>query len=152
MTRRAPAAVPVDVLRAAVRETIGTRSVREVAADIGISHTGLRGFLNGSNPHLHTRRKLEEWLTRTRFRGVRERVGAYAAPAGQDTFNLGLAATRALAETIRPDLVGLAERGYVRLIADLFDRAGREPPDWLDRNSEPDGPDDPDPDRSVQHP
>ena len=125
--------VPLDVLRAAVREVIGTRSLRETAAQIGISHTGLRGFLKGARPHRHTRRKLEAWLAAAgEGQKVRERATRYGAAPGRETYRLGRAAVRALAEAADADGVDRAVVAYDALIRRIYRDAGLSPPSWIE--------------------
>lgn len=123
--------IPVHVLRAAVREAIGTRSLRAAAGEIGISHTGLRGFLRGAKPHPYNRRKLERWIAGTETKRVRERKGPYAAEAGEATYELGIAAVRAFADQLEPDGARRAESEFNAIIRRLFEAAGREIPEWL---------------------
>ena len=80
--RGAPDPISLEALRVALRAATGTRSLRQVAAEVGISHTGLRGFLAGAKPHPHTRHKLERWVTELSARRIREVGGAYAGDAG----------------------------------------------------------------------
>lgn len=123
----------VAVLRAAVREAMGTRSVREVAAEIGISHTGLRGFLNGATPHDHTRRKIERWLARSYGAAdIRETAPRYAAMPGRNTYELARAAFLAVVARLGPDAAERAGPRLDALLRELFTEAGREPPPWLD--------------------
>lgn len=137
MSGRLSGTVPLDALRRAVGEAIGTRSLREVAGEIGISHTGLRGFLRGARPHQHTRLKLEHWLTHVRAREVRELAPDYTAPAGRDSYILALALTRSLAAQLGRDAADRAARGYADLLRRLYHDAGREPPPWLDEGFRP---------------
>lgn len=130
MSEREPR-LPLDVLRAAVSEAMGTRSLREAAAQIGISHTGLRGFLNGAKPHRHTRRKLEAWLVDAEGGKVGEPGAEYTPAAGRDTYLLGRAAVRALARTIDSDRTSSAVEAYDGIVRRLFREAGRTPPSWL---------------------
>lgn len=133
MSARAPRsdAIPLGALRAALQEAIDTRSLRAVAAEIGISHTGLRGLLTGSRPHAHTRRKIERWLTERGALRIREGGEAYPSTPDAGAYATGQAATRALAEALDPRLAGRAAREYHALVLELFRAAGRTPPDWL---------------------
>lgn len=134
MSGRPSGAVSADALRRAVEEAIGTRSLREVAGEIGISHTGLRGFLRGAHPHQHTRLKLERWLTHVRAREIREHAPGYVAPAERDSYALALAVTRALAAQLGRDAAARAAREYAELLRRLYRDAGREPPSWLEED------------------
>jgi hypothetical protein len=53
--------VPLDALREAARAYAEATSQRQAAREIGLSGTGFRAFLNGSEPHAGTLRKLNEW-------------------------------------------------------------------------------------------
>jgi hypothetical protein len=55
---------PVDTLREAARIYVDATSLRHAARDIGMSPTGLRGFLDGADPYVKTTRKLTEWYVR----------------------------------------------------------------------------------------
>ena len=57
-------AVSVDTLREAVRLRVEDTSLRQTAREIGISHPGLRDFLNGSEPYGPNLLKLREWHAR----------------------------------------------------------------------------------------
>jgi hypothetical protein len=57
-------AVPIPVLRDAVRRRVEGSNLREVAVEVGLSFSGLRSFLAGSKPHPKTLRKLREWFER----------------------------------------------------------------------------------------
>jgi hypothetical protein len=53
--------VSLDALREAARAYAEATSQRQAAREIGLSGTGFRAFLNGSEPHPGTLRKLNEW-------------------------------------------------------------------------------------------
>jgi transcriptional regulator with XRE-family HTH domain len=57
-------AVPVAVLRDAVRLRVEGSSLRQVADEAGLSFSGLRSFLEGSKPQPRTLQKLQEWFGR----------------------------------------------------------------------------------------
>lgn len=50
-------------LREAAAARVEASSLRQVAREIGMSPTGLRGFLDGAEPYTPTQRKLEQWYT-----------------------------------------------------------------------------------------
>lgn len=121
------------MLRAAVREAMGARSVREVAAEIGISHTGLRGFLRGASPHEHTRRKIQHWLARSYGASdIKETAQRYAVTPGREAYELARAAIRAVAAQLGPDAAERAGARLDTLLREIFAEAGHEPPHWLD--------------------
>ena len=53
--------VSVEVLREAVRLRVESSSLRLAAGEIGMSHSALRAFLNGSDPYGRNLTKLREW-------------------------------------------------------------------------------------------
>jgi hypothetical protein len=55
---------PIETLRQAARLYVDATSLRHAARDIGMSPTGLRGFIDGADPYLKTTRKLTEWYIR----------------------------------------------------------------------------------------
>jgi transcriptional regulator with XRE-family HTH domain len=55
-------AVPVTVLRDAVRLRVEGSTLRAVAAEVGLSFSGLRSFLAGTKPHPRTLEKLQAWF------------------------------------------------------------------------------------------
>jgi hypothetical protein len=54
----------VETLREAARLYVDATSLRHAARDIGMSPTGLRGFIDGADPYVKTTRKLTEWYVR----------------------------------------------------------------------------------------
>lgn len=56
------AALPVPILRDAVERELKWVSLRQAAAEIGISPNALRNFIRGAAPRLTTRTRLERWL------------------------------------------------------------------------------------------
>jgi hypothetical protein len=60
----------VETLREASRTFVDATSLRQAARDIGMSPTGLRGFLDGAAPYVKTERKLRAWYLREANRGV----------------------------------------------------------------------------------
>ena len=60
----------VETLREASRTYVDATSLRQAARDIGMSPTGLRGFLDGAAPYVKTERKLRAWYLREANRGV----------------------------------------------------------------------------------
>ena len=55
---------PIQTLRQAARLYVDATSLRHAARDIGMSPTGLRGFIDGADPYMKTTRKLTEWYIR----------------------------------------------------------------------------------------
>jgi AcrR family transcriptional regulator len=56
----------LDALLDAVRQAVDETSIRAVAAELGMSPSGLHVLLGGSKPHPRTREKLVEWYIRRR--------------------------------------------------------------------------------------
>src|SRR5215207_8457395 len=54
----------IETLREAARLYVDATSLRHAARDIGMSPTGLRGFIDGADPYVKTTRKLTEWYIR----------------------------------------------------------------------------------------
>jgi transcriptional regulator with XRE-family HTH domain len=61
MLSRKRGAVPVEELREAARQRSAETSQRQTAREIGVSKTGLRGFLEGRQPYGPTLEKLRTW-------------------------------------------------------------------------------------------
>lgn len=70
--------VRVEIMREAARAYMEATSGRKAAADIGLSKTGLRAFIAGTDPHPATLRKLTAWHIRT-ARDRHERITAETA-------------------------------------------------------------------------
>jgi hypothetical protein len=64
----------LEVLRAAVRQRVSETSIRAVAAELGMSHSGLHVFLGGTKPHPSTRAKLVSWYVEQRRRSLKSDV------------------------------------------------------------------------------
>ena len=60
----------VETLREAARTAVDATSLRQAARDIGMSPTGLRGFLDGAAPYVKTERKLRAWYLREASRNL----------------------------------------------------------------------------------
>ncbi len=83
MPSREPA-VPIDVLREAVRARVGSSSLRHTAAEIGMHHASIREFLNGRVPYGRNLDKIAEWYRKEtnevgKLRGEVERLSAELA-------------------------------------------------------------------------
>jgi hypothetical protein len=71
----------VDTLREAARSYVDATSLRHAARDIGMSPTGLRGFIDGADPYVKTARKLTEWYVREIQRRHGDLTGETASAA-----------------------------------------------------------------------
>lgn len=60
--------VPIAVLRETARLRVQAKSLRKAAKEIGLSPTGLQGFLDGSDPYAPTIQKLLEWYVQEEVR------------------------------------------------------------------------------------
>lgn len=60
--------VPIDKIREAARLSVEASSLRRTARAVGMSPTGLQGFLGGSEPYGPTIQKLQEWYVREESR------------------------------------------------------------------------------------
>lgn len=72
---------PLRALRDAAQAQVDATSLRQTASAIGMSPTGLRGFLDGADPYLKTERKLRAWFTRRQRKGAPETVTPDVAQA-----------------------------------------------------------------------
>src|SRR5690606_24964255 len=112
--------VPIELLREAARTRAQETSLRETAAEIGLSWSGLRTFLAGTNPHLTTRRKLATWfdVRRDAPSGRLRRAAAQTA--------LSLLVTELPAE-VQPELT----EGILAVIERSYRKAELSPPTWI---------------------
>ena len=109
---------PLQTLREAARHFVDATSLRQAARDIGMSPTGLRGFLDGADPYVKTARKLAEWYVREARRQPVE-LTSQTALAALDLLTKHLPVARRAAAAA--ELVALLHRQC----------AGADPPPWL---------------------
>lgn len=112
--------VPVSVLRDAARRLVERTSLRTAAGEIGISHSGLRTFLKGTEPYGPTLAKLRAWYAQTE-------EGRAMTP---ERARVVLAS---ILEGIPPERREEAERSLRETVERIYRDAGAEPPDWLKR-------------------
>lgn len=74
-------AVSVETIREAAKRAAEAEGVRKTARDTGLSVTGFRAFLAGSEPYESTRRKLTGWYVRRVASGAVGPTGAVADAA-----------------------------------------------------------------------
>lgn len=105
-------------IRAALEEEVGRTSLRAVARELEMSATGLRKFLDGTQPHSATCERVLAWYLR------------HAARCGEMDAELATAALEVLvgpaaraAPELVPQLLGLLASGY--------QAAGLVEPGWL---------------------
>lgn len=114
------AGVAVAVLRDTARAEVEGRSLRQVAAEVGMTAMGLRAFLAGGSPQPATHRKLTEWY----LRHAADRRGALSVATARAVLSMLVAhlpADRRDAEAAR----------LVDSIAETTNRAGVPAPRWL---------------------
>lgn len=113
--------LPLERLREAVAGGVESRSLRQVARDVGMSPSGLQKFLDGATPYSGTRRKLEQWY-------VRESAVQYGAELGAGT---ALAALRVLTQNLPTPSEREALEEIVAALEQAHRAAGRPVPGWL---------------------
>ena len=113
-------AASLETLREAARHFVDATSLRQAARDIGMSPTGLRGFLDGADPYVKTARKLAEWYLREAQR-QRTELTAETAAAALDLLTKHLPVARR--DAAAAELVAVLHRHC--------EQGGAEPPGWL---------------------
>lgn len=111
----------LELLRTAVRARIESMSLRHVAGEVGMSPTGLSGFLHGRPPRRQTHHRLTAWYVRTQ--------AAEAEPFAVDA----ITARSALALLVHHLPAPERERALVAMLGVLQDasrRIGVRPPGW----------------------
>jgi hypothetical protein len=92
--------------------------VRAVGEVVGLSHTGVRKFLDGAKPHASTVRNVTKWY-------LSQSAGTYldaeTATAAIELLVYGAA---------EPERERLRER-LRDLLREAYGASGREPPEWL---------------------
>jgi hypothetical protein len=113
-------AVPVDVLREAAQQRVDDTSLRIAAGEIGVSYSGLRTFLKGTEPYAPTLAKLRAWYAQTvEGRAMTpERARAMLA---------------ALVEPLPPERREEAVRELVTRLVESYRASGAGVPGWLER-------------------
>lgn len=112
--------VSVDAIRAAAARAAKANGIRATAREVGMSVTGFRAFLEGSNPFESTREKLTAWYLRH----------AAAGEPGQVP-DVVQAALAVLVETIPPEKRADALRELVEAVERSYRAAGVPVPKWL---------------------
>ncbi|MEW5926839.1 MAG: hypothetical protein AB1941_05115 [Gemmatimonadota bacterium] len=110
----------VDAIRAAAARAAKANGIRATAREVGMSVTGFRAFLDGSNPFASTREKLTAWYLRR-------------AAAGEEkpTSSVVEAALAVLVEAIPPEKRADALRELVEAMERSYRAAGVPVPKWL---------------------
>ncbi|MET0400079.1 MAG: hypothetical protein ABW277_25035 [Longimicrobiaceae bacterium] len=112
--------VPVDVLREAAQRRVDDTSLRIAAGEIGVSYSGLRTFLKGTDPYAPTLAKLRAWYAQTvEGRAMTpERARAMLA---------------ALVESMPLERREEAVRELVTRLVESYRKSGADVPGWLAR-------------------
>jgi hypothetical protein len=107
-----------------IREVASARveatSLRRVAREIGMSPTGLRKFLDGTDPYAPTLHRLRVWFVRFA-----------ATPAAEVQREEATAALAVLTHDLSPTPRRIALNGVLDTLARGYDASGRARPDWL---------------------
>lgn len=109
----------VSKTRELVRRATETRSILAVAKELGISHTGLKYFLDGGTPRSAVTAKLRHWVMRTSSADSRDR--ALAAELAFET----------LIESLPTAGRAKAVRSLLTALAAAYEGAGDPIPTWL---------------------
>jgi hypothetical protein len=111
----------LDTLREAARLFVDSTSLRQAARDIGMSPTGLRGFLDGADPYVKTARKLTEWYVREAGRQQQSELTVETAAAALDLLTKHLPVARR--DAAAAELVEVLHRHCIG--------SRTPPPEWL---------------------
>jgi hypothetical protein len=120
----APDPAPLETLRAAAQAHVDASSLRRTAREIGMSPTGLRGFLEGAAPYHKTERKLRQWFLRLR--------GGSEAPEPPTT-ETAAAALATLVQHLAPEHRAPAAARVVELLRRRSRDTGAAVPEWIER-------------------
>jgi hypothetical protein len=110
----------VHVLRESVRRAVEARSLRHVARQAGLSHIGLKHFIEGAEPYAPTRRRLLHWYV------------SHAAETRTVTDETASAAFAVLLDGVPPEARPIAMTQLLEAVAHIHQKAGIPPPQWLD--------------------
>lgn len=110
--------VPVSVLREVAQRRVDETSLRTAAAEIGVSYSGLRTFLKGTEPYAPTLAKLRAWYAQT--------VEGRAM-----TPEHARAMLAALVEPLPPERREKATRDLVARLVESYRASGVDVPRWI---------------------
>jgi len=110
----------VYVLRESVRRAVEARSLRHVAREIGISHVGLKHFMNGAEPYVATKRRLLHWYV------------SRAAETRGISDDTASAAFAVLLDGLPPEARPIALSRMLEAVAQAHQQAGVPPPQWIE--------------------
>lgn len=111
--------IGVEVLRFAAQKRAEATSIRATAAEIGMSYTGFRAFLQGGKPHRETRRRLAAWYAIMQSRSGTG-IGAEDVAAAAEVF------AAYLRQAGTPKLVRERIAVLVDSLVGEFDTTGRQ--------------------------
>jgi hypothetical protein len=113
-------AMPVDVLRDALRERVAESSLRVAGEEVGMSWKWVDKFLAGAQPQPATRRKLTEWYIR--------RVASRDEEPASETAQAALAIlVRHLPPAERAEVVDK----FIELLSTVIESKGYRSPEWM---------------------
>lgn len=115
----APEPVRVHVLRNAILQASERRTIRAVAAEIGMSHSGLFSFLEGGEPRASTLKKMQAWYVK------------HAVEPGSTDADAVEAALTVLLDGIPEAEMPAARERVFTAIRESFKQSGAAPPAWL---------------------
>lgn len=121
----------IELIREALQRAVERGSLRAVAKEVGMSPTGLQGFLDGAEPYYKTLAKTRIWYA-LRWADRGSELGSDTAVALVDTLLGEIPAGRRAA----------ARERVLRAFAGAFEAADVAPPAWTDvarREADPAG-------------
>jgi hypothetical protein len=107
-------------IREVATARVQATSLRRVAREIGMSPTGLRKFLDGTEPYTPTLHRLRVWFVRFA-----------ATPAGEVSHEEASAALAILTHDLSPTPRRMAAQGMLDLLARGYEVSGRARPAWV---------------------
>lgn len=107
-------------LRETAAQRVRATSLRRVAREIGMSPTGLRKFLNGSEPYSPTLHRLRTWY-------LQYAAESHPQVSAQDAS----AALAVLTHDLPPSSRRNAADGVLDTVARGYERSGRSRPAWV---------------------
>lgn len=113
-------AIPVEVLREALRQRVEETSLRVAADEVGMSFKGVGKFLAGTDPYSATIRKLTDWY-------LRRTVSQGEAP----TLKTVQAALAVLVQHLPPAVQEDAIRRMLAALRAVGEERGVEGPGWI---------------------
>jgi transcriptional regulator with XRE-family HTH domain len=107
-------------MRESAAARVRNTSLRGVAREIGMSPTGLKKFLQGTEPYAPTLRRLRAWY-----------VQYGASPAGEVKKEEASAALEVLVHDLSPDPRAETAGGMLELLGRGYELSGRGRPAWV---------------------